>query len=71
MNAPTFLARAGAAFASALVGAAVGIVLVSATEALGVQVGGLVTAVVIGLPALCGAVVGALRRPDHSRFSSR
>lgn len=71
MNAPTFLARASAAFVFALVGTAAGILLVSAAEALTLEVGGVPTAVVIGVSALCGAVVGVLLPPGHSRFDPR
>ena len=71
MNAPTFLARASAVFVFALVGAAAGMVMVVAAEALTVEVGGVLTVVVIGVLALCGAVVGALLPPGHPRFDPR
>jgi hypothetical protein len=71
VNAPTFLARASAAFVFALVGTAAGIVLVSAAEALTVEVGGVPTVGVIGVLALCGAVVGALLPPGHPFFHPR
>ncbi|WP_151480506.1 hypothetical protein [Streptomyces albicerus] len=71
MNAPTFLARASSALVCALVGAAAGIVLVAAAEAVSVEVSGVLTALAIGVPALCGAVVGVLLPPGHSRFNPR
>ncbi|MBA2950144.1 hypothetical protein [Streptomyces himalayensis] len=71
MNAPTFLARASAAFVFALVGAAAGILLVAAFEALALEIGGVLTALAIGALTLCGAVVGVLLPPGHPRFHPR
>ncbi|MFE0256353.1 hypothetical protein [Streptomyces sp. NPDC059010] len=67
MNAPPFPGRAAAAIVGALVGAAAGILLVSAAGALAVEVDVVFAVLAIGLPALCGAVVGAFVTPGHSR----
>ncbi|TPQ24110.1 hypothetical protein [Streptomyces sporangiiformans] len=66
MNAPPFRGRATAAFVGALVGAAAGMLLVTAAGALAFEVGGAFAALGIGVPTLCGAVVGALLQPGHS-----
>ncbi|MDQ0948315.1 hypothetical protein QFZ24_002238 [Streptomyces phaeochromogenes] len=71
MNAPPFPGRAAAVFAGALVGAAAGMLLVTAAGALALEIGGLLIALGIGVPTLCGAVVGALLRPGHSRSNPR
>ncbi|WP_128377243.1 hypothetical protein [Streptomyces cavernae] len=67
MNEPTSPARASAAFVGALVGAAAGILLVTAAGALFLEIGGLFAVLAIGVPTLCGAVVGAFLPPGHSR----
>ncbi|WP_369244770.1 hypothetical protein [Streptomyces sp. R41] len=69
MNAPPFRARATTVLVGALVGAAAGILLVTAAGAL--EVGGVFAALGIGVPTLCGAVVGALLTPGHSRSNPR
>ncbi|CCK24840.1 putative secreted protein [Streptomyces davaonensis JCM 4913] len=63
MNAPSVPGWATAA----LVGAAAGILLVSAAGALTVEVDFVFAVLAIGLPTLCGAVVGAFVTPGHSR----
>lgn len=67
MNAPPFPGRATASFVGALVGAAAGMLLVTAAGALAMEIGGLLIALGIGVPTLCGAVVGAFVTPGHSR----
>ncbi|MEU9898887.1 hypothetical protein ACIBCS_02505 [Streptomyces phaeochromogenes] len=67
MNAPPFPGRATAAFVGALVGAAAGMLLVTAAGALAMEIGGLLIALGIGVPTLCGAVVGAFVTPGHPR----
>ncbi|WP_327366656.1 hypothetical protein [Streptomyces sp. NBC_01217] len=71
MNPPTFPSRATAAFVGALVGAAAGILLVTAAGALALEVGGMFAALGIGVPTLCGAVVGAFLMPGNSRSNPR
>ncbi|WP_329546163.1 hypothetical protein OG548_18990 [Streptomyces sp. NBC_01356] len=71
MNAPPFPGRGTAAFVGALVGAAAGMLLVTAAGALASDVGGLLIALGIGVPTLCGAVVGAFLTPGHPPGHSR
>ncbi|MFI7407443.1 hypothetical protein ACIBU0_02005 [Streptomyces sp. NPDC049627] len=71
MNSPTFLARAAAAHVGALVGAAAGILLVTAARALAIGIGGVLIALAVGVPALCGAVVGVVLKPGNSRSNPR
>jgi hypothetical protein len=71
MNPPAFPSRAIAASVGALVGAAAGILLVTAIGALAFGVDGVLAALGIGVPTLCGAVVGALLQPGHSRSNPR
>ena len=71
MNAPTFPARVSAAVVGALVGAAAGMLLVTAASALALEIGGALAALAVGVPTLCGAVVGVLLTPGHSRPNSR
>ncbi|MCZ4513249.1 hypothetical protein O3Q52_34865 [Streptomyces sp. ActVer] len=70
MNAPPFHGRATTALVGALVGAAAGILLVTA-GALAVRVGGLLAVLGIGVPTLCGAVVGAFLTPGNFRSNPR
>jgi hypothetical protein len=71
MNAPPFPGRITAAFVGALVGAAAGTLLVTAAGVLAFEVNGVFAALGIGLPALGGAVVGALVRSGHSHSNPR
>jgi hypothetical protein len=71
MNAPPFHGRATAALVGALVGAAAGVLLITAAGALALEVGGMFAALGIGVPTLCGAVVGALLTPGQSRSNPR
>ncbi|MFD8914637.1 hypothetical protein [Streptomyces sp. NPDC059575] len=71
MNVPPFSGRASAVLVGALVGTAAGILLVSAAGSLALEVDGVFAALAIGVPALCGAVVGAFVTPGHSRSNPR
>ncbi|MCT9078551.1 hypothetical protein [Streptomyces fulvoviolaceus] len=71
MNASPFSGRATTAFVGALVGAAAGILLVTTAGAVALEVGGVFAALAIVVPTLCGAVVGAVLRPGHSRSNPR
>ncbi|MFC5799935.1 hypothetical protein [Streptomyces formicae] len=71
MNPPPFRARATNALVGALVGAAAGILLVTAAAAMAFGVGGVLIALGIGVPALGGAVVGVVLTSDRSRSIPR
>ncbi|MFG2025672.1 hypothetical protein [Streptomyces sp. NPDC048825] len=71
MNAPHSSGRVTTALVGALVGAAAGILLVSAAGALALEIDGLFAGLAIGVPALCGAVVGAFLMPGNSRSNPR
>ncbi|MBZ9638996.1 hypothetical protein [Streptomyces sp. PSKA30] len=71
MNTPTFPARATAAYVGALVGAAAGMLLVTAARALALDIGGVLIALGVGVPTLCGAVVGVVLKPGNSRSNPR
>jgi hypothetical protein len=71
MNAPPFPGRATAACVGALVGAAAGMLLVTAAGAVAFEVNGVFAALGIGVPTVGGAVVGALVQPGHSHSNPR
>ncbi|MCJ0869141.1 hypothetical protein [Streptomyces sp. AP-93] len=63
--------RISAALVGALVGTAAGILLVTAAGTLSITVSGLFAALAITLPALAGAVVGAVVTPGTTHSKSR
>lgn len=71
MNAPPSPGRVTTTLVGALVGAAAGILLVSAAGALALEIDGVFAIPAIGVPALCGAVVGAFVMPGNSRWNQR
>ncbi|MEU9186473.1 hypothetical protein AB0D14_18370 [Streptomyces sp. NPDC048484] len=71
MRTPAFPARATAAHVGVLVGAAAGMLLVAAAGAVASDVAGVFAALAIGVPALCGAVVGVVLTPGNSRSNPR
>ncbi|GAA1064500.1 hypothetical protein GCM10009574_021130 [Streptomyces asiaticus] len=62
MNPPTFPAWVAAALVGVLVGAAAGMLLATAAGALSMEIGGVLIALVIGVPTVCGAVVACFSR---------
>ncbi|MFS7878424.1 hypothetical protein ACEYXF_34545 [Streptomyces asiaticus] len=71
MNPPTCPTRVTAALVGALVGAAAGMLLVTAAGALSMEIGGVLIALGIAVPTVCGAVVGVFFTPGNSRWNSR
>ncbi|QDL68575.1 hypothetical protein DNK48_03335 [Streptomyces malaysiensis subsp. malaysiensis] len=71
MNTPTFPARVTDALVGALVGAAAGMLLVTAAGALSMEIGGVLIALGMVVPTVCGVVVGVIFTPGHSRSDSR
>ncbi|MCX5336214.1 hypothetical protein [Streptomyces sp. NBC_00140] len=63
--------RISAAFVGALVGAAAGIVLVTAAETFSITVSGAFAWLALGVPALAGAVVGVAMTPGNTRSNPR
>jgi hypothetical protein len=63
--------RISAAFIGALVGTAAGILLVAAAGTFAITVNGAFAGLVLGVPALAGAVVGVAVTPGNTRSNSR
>ncbi|MEU9357144.1 hypothetical protein AB0D35_03345 [Streptomyces sp. NPDC048301] len=63
--------RISAALVGALVGAASGILLVTAAGAFSITAGGVLTGLTLGVPALAGAVSGVSMTSGTTRSNSR